>query len=287
MKKLLKRLLIFILVLIILVVGVLVGGYFYVKTTYDIDLIKTIGELKTLSEPVDETKIAPNAYSDADMVNVKDIINESTKNFITYTEENGYYVNFDEVPSEMKKIIKLSDKQIAAISQTIIDQELNGEIKIGSTSAKIKIMQVDIYKSTTGENMLNSIISIDLANVIKQIPETFPFTLIKEKIPKTLYISSTVIVSSGIQPFSYTILHDTFTINNLTPEQTDDMFHTLDVLMKIGDDKDLNIKIGQTLMDALVGSPTANGIAYALKDKGASGYEFTNENGTDYFVILR
>ena len=75
-----------------------------IKNTYDIDLIKTVKEFKTLSEPVDENSLCPNAFSDEDMVDVQSIVNQSVEDFITYSSENGYSVNFNNLPDEMKYI---------------------------------------------------------------------------------------------------------------------------------------------------------------------------------------
>ena len=67
------------------------------------------------------------------------------------------------------------------VISNVVLRNADREIKIGSTTAKIKILQVDFYKTSAGENMLNSIISVNLDNVIKQVPDSFPYSLIKNK----------------------------------------------------------------------------------------------------------
>ena len=97
--KALKISLISLTVVIVLIGCALLGGYFYVKNQYGIDLINTARELKILSEPVNETDLCPHAFSNEDMLDVQALVNQSVENFITYTEDQGYVVNFDNLPN--------------------------------------------------------------------------------------------------------------------------------------------------------------------------------------------
>lgn len=284
--KIIKNFLISVLALIILVGSVAVGGYFYVKKTYDIDLLKTVKELKILSEPVNESELCPHAFTDSDMLDVQTEVNNSVENFITYSEQHGYAVNFDDLPDQMKYIIRLTDKQVGALAQTIINQETGGKIAIAGKEVDLAVKQVQFSSITTTSALVNVIVSIDLTPFIGDMPEKFPFTYLKKHIPSGLYISSTVKIDKG-EPFTYTVSHQALTINKLSKEDTEDLFHTLDVVLKVGSAKDWNVKIGTAIANALIGNEVDNGLAYSLKGIGATDYKFFKEAGVNYFSVLR
>ena len=73
------------LVVIIAIVGVtVIGGYVYVRATYGIDLFRTAGQLKTLTQAVDETALCPNAYGEQDFVEMKSAVNDKIDGLIVY-----------------------------------------------------------------------------------------------------------------------------------------------------------------------------------------------------------
>lgn len=92
------RNLIITLVVIVAILGVvIIGGYVYVRTTYGIDLFRTAGQLKTLSQDVDESALCPNAYGEQDFVEMKSAVNDKIDGLIVYEKGkgyNGYSVNF-------------------------------------------------------------------------------------------------------------------------------------------------------------------------------------------------
>lgn len=51
------------LVVVVAILGVaVIGGYIYVRTTYGIDLFRTAGQLKILTQAVDESALCPDAF---------------------------------------------------------------------------------------------------------------------------------------------------------------------------------------------------------------------------------
>lgn len=284
--KIIKRLLIFLLIVVLLVGAVVVGGYFYVKNNFGIDLIKTVKELKTLNETVDESELCPNAFSASDMVDVQTEVNRSVEDFITYSEEHGYSVNFDDLPDEMKYIIRLTDKQVGALAQTVIQQEMDGKISFGDKQVGIALKQIQFSSITEDSALFNAVLSIDLTPLTKDLTG-FPFSYIKKFIPDALYISSTVKIERGTTDFSYTVSHDTLLINNLSKDETEDLFNTLDVVLKVGSAEKLNESVGTAIANALIGNENENGLAYSLKAIGATNYEFSEDAGVRYFSVLR
>lgn len=57
--KAIKGLIITLVVIFALVVVTIIGGYIYVRSTYGIDLFRTAGQLKTLSQTPDEKLFVP------------------------------------------------------------------------------------------------------------------------------------------------------------------------------------------------------------------------------------
>lgn len=284
--KVLKRLLIALLIMVLLAGALVAGAYFYVKNTYGIDVFKTIGQLKTLGREVDEAELCPNAFSESDMASVEDEINASVDGFILYTEENGYKVNFDDLPSEMKTVIKLTDKQVGAVADTVVRQEMNGEVEIADKKVPVKLLQVafsDIDES--GNADFNVVVRLDLKPLTADVDEGAK-RFVGKYLPEFLYVSSTVRVTRGAG-FEFTVAHKTLTLNNLSAKDTEEFLGTLDKLMGIGTAQTLNETIGNTVLSSLIGSESQNGLAYSLKNIGATGYTFTTENGVNYFEVLR
>ena len=247
--KLIKRLLVSVIVLAI----ALYCGYQYVLTTYGVDLLRTANELKILIEPVNEDSLCKNKFTDEDMVDVQELVNESVENFITYTEQHGYEVNFDDLPEEMKHIIKLTDKQVGALANVVIEQEIDGKLLINNKPLGIDLKQVDYSEVETGA-LFNSIFALDISEFTKDIPSGFPFDNIKPYIPEVFYISSTVNIIQKEEAFSYEVTHSSLTINNLNKEDTLDLYNTLNKILKMGSLEDLNTKVGNVLMNALIGN---------------------------------
>lgn len=284
--KAIKRFFVTVLVIVLVLAIALVGGYFYIRSAYGIDLINTVGQLKTLGEDVDETALCPNAFSDADMVDVQTEVNKSVEDFITYTEEHGYLVNFDNLPDEMKYIIKLTDRQVGALAQTVISQEMQGKIEVGGNSLELTLKQVEFSEIQDGNALFNSVVKVDLSSIKAGMNE-FPLSWLKGYVPDCFYVSSTVCVQKGNRAFAYTVSHRSLTVNNLSPSDTEDLFHTLDVVLKIGSAETLNLQIGEALIGSLIGVEGQNGLAYSLREIGAEDYSFITEDGCGYFAVLR
>ena len=112
------------LVVIIAIVGVtVIGGYVAVRSKYGIDLFRTAGQLKTLSQDVDESALCPNAYGEQDFVEMKSAVNDKIDGLIVYEKDkgyNGYSVNFASLAGKsMTDPIFLTEKHVGAIAQTV------------------------------------------------------------------------------------------------------------------------------------------------------------------------
>lgn len=284
--KLIKRLITFLITIVAIIAVAVIGGYVYVRVNYGIDLFNTVSQLKVLSEKVDESKLCPEAFDKVnDMKDVQEMVNSSVKNMIEYSEEN-YVVNLESLPEDMKAIIKLSDKQVGALANQVSYQKTEGVISVGNKSINYELKQIDFSNITSdGSTDFNIVVRLDLST-IKDEMNGFPLKYLKKYVPDYFYISSTVRVEKAEStPFVYELEHKELTINNLDKEGTDDLFNTLDKVFKFGSAESLNLKVGETVVGALIGDEKNPGFAYTLKGKGASDFYFAEESGVDYFIV--
>lgn len=281
--KALKRLFITLLIIVLVLAIAFFGGYFFVRKKYGVDLFKTASQLKTLSADVDEGALCPNAFTDADMVDVQTEVNKSVQDLISYSEENGYVINFDNLPSSMLYLIRLSDRQVGALAQTVLEQELGGKTEVQGKEIGIALKQIE-FSATEDGTLFNAVVQLDIS-AIKADMSGFPFSLFKKYVPDSLYISSTVLVQKGAEAFSYTATHHALTVNHLGASDTEDLLHTLNLVTGIGSAEDLNEAISSALLGVLIGGEGQTGFAYALKDVGATDYDFLQETDGVYFAV--
>lgn len=275
------------LVSIIAVVAIAVlGVYLYVRSSFGIDIFKTVGQLNTLNERVDESILCPNAFSDSDMQGVMSEVNGSVENLITYSEQDGYSVTLENISSTMDSDIKLSDKQVGALMQTIINQVTSDGISVGGKSMPIELKQVKFSELSQGKVNVNCVVKLDVTP-FKAEMKGFPFNYLSKYVPDNLYLSSSVTVVKGGEAFAYTTENAVLSVSNLSVSDTQDLFHTLDVVLKIGSASDMAEKLSTTLIGTIIGSQSQTGFAYSLKPIGATDYEFISVSDQIYFTVKK
>lgn len=279
------------LVVIIAIVGVtVIGGYVYVRATYGIDLFRTAGQLKTLSKGVDESALCPNAYGEQDFVTMKSEIDERLPGLIVYEKDegfNGYSVNFAAIEGQtVTDTISLSEKQTGAIAQTVFYGQTGGKIKIGEKEVSVTVVQVDFSEiSENGSADFGVVAKIDLTP-FKADMGGFPYKYFKKYIPDNLYVSSVVRVDKTEEDgFSYKVSHKSITLNNLSGDDTADLFNTLNAVLKIGTAENLNMQVGTMAVNALIGTKDNPGFAYSMKAIGAKYFMFATSADADRFII--
>lgn len=146
--KAIKGLIITLIVIVALVGVAIIGGYIYVRSTYGIDLFRTAGQLKTLSQTPDEKTLCPNAFSASDMADVKAAMDKNLNGLISYNEGEGYEgykVDFSAITSPMPFAdeIVFSSKQAGALAQTIFFGQTGGVVKIGEKELSVRLVQMN------------------------------------------------------------------------------------------------------------------------------------------------
>ena len=285
------RNLIITLVVIVAILGVvIIGGYVYVRTTYGIDLFRTAGQLKTLTKDVDESALCPNAYGEQDFVEMKSEVNDKIDGLIVYEKDkgyNGYSVNFASLAGKsMTDPIFLTEKHVGAIAQTVFYEQTGGKIKLGDKEVSVTVMQADFSEiAANGSADFNVVAKLDLTP-FKADMGGFPYKYFKKYIPDNLYVSSTVRVDKTEEDgFAYTVTHKSLTLNNLSADDTADLFNTLNAVLKIGTAENLNMQVGTMAVNALIGTEKSNGFAYSLKAIGATAFKFETASDAERFIV--
>ena len=288
--KAIKNLIISLVVIVAILGVVIIGGYVYVRTTYGIDLFRTAGQLKTLSKDVDESALCPNAYGEQDFVTMKSEIDKRFPGLVVYEKGkgyNGYSVNFAALADKsMTDPIFLTEKHVGAIAQTVFYEQTGGKIKLGDKEVSVTVMQVDFSEiAANGSADFNVVAKIDLTP-FKADMGGFPYKYFKKYIPDNLYVSSTVRVDKTEEDgFAYTVTHKSLTLNNLSADDTADLFDTLNAVLKIGTAENLNMQVGSMAVNALIGTKDAIGFAYSMKAIGAKSFDFGTVSDIDLFIV--
>lgn len=288
--KTIKNLIITFFVIVAIVGVTVIGGYIYVRTTHGIDLFRTAEQLKTLSKDVDESALCPNAYGEQDFAEMKSAVNDKIDGFIVYEKGkgyNGYSVNFASLAGKsMTDSIFLLEKHVGAIAQTVFYEQTGGKIKIGEKEVSVTVMQVDFSEiAANGSADFGVVAKLDLTP-FKADMDGFPYKLLKKHIPDSLYVSSTVRVDKTEEDgFAYTVTHKSLTLNNLSADDTADLFDTLNAVLKIGTAENLNMQVGSMAVNALIGTKDAIGFAYSMKAIGAKSFGFCTISDIDLFVV--
>lgn len=288
--KAIKNLIITLVVIVAILGVVIIGGYIYVRSTYGIDLFRTAGQLKTLSQDVDESALSPNAFGEEDFGAMKTELNKKFDGFVSHEEGkgyNGYSVNFASLAGKsMTDPIFLTEKQVGAVAQTVFYEQTGGKIKIGEKEVSVTVVQIDFSEiAANGSADFNVVAKIDLTP-FKADMGGFPYKYFKKYIPDNLYVSSTVRVDKTEEDgFAYTVTHKSLTLNNLSGDDTADLFNTLNAVLKIGTAENLNMQVGTMAVNALIGTKDNPGFAYSMKAIGAKSFDFGTFSDIDLFIV--
>lgn len=271
-----KKLIISLIVIIGILAVALISVYIVARVNLGVDLFRTVGQLKTLSQPVNEQESFYAAYRSEDLADLKSQTDSQLGDVVLYEEGKGYEgytVDFTALAlsGATAKPVFLSERQAGALAEIVFHQQTGGELTIADKEISVCVLQIAFTEidAETGNADLNVTVKLDLTP-FKNDMEGFPFNLLKGIVPDALYVTSVVRIEKG-EGISYTVVPKYLTLNNLSAEDTSDFFHTLDVVLKIGSAEELNAKIGTTAANALIGMEQNPGFVYALKATGGAG----------------
>ena len=271
-----KKLIISLIVIIGILAVALISVYIVARVNLGVDLFRTVGQLKTLSQPVNEQESFSAAYRSEDLAELKSQTDSQLGDVVLYEEGKGYEgytVDFTALALSgvTAKPVFLSEQQAGALAEIVFHQQTGGVLTIADKEISVCVLQIAFTEidAETGNADLNVTVKLDLTP-FKNDMKGFPFNLLKGFVPDTLYVTSVVRIEKG-EGLAYTVTPKYLTLNNLSGDDTSDFFHTLDVVLKIGSAEELNAEIGTTAANALIGTEQNPGFVYALKATGGSG----------------
>lgn len=271
-----KKLIISLIVIIGILAMALIGVYIVARVNLGVDLFRTVGQLKTLSQPVNEQESFSAAYRSEDLAELKSQTDSQLGDVVLYEEGKGYEgytVDFTALAlsGATAKPVFLSEQQAGALAEIVFHQQTGGVLTIADKEISVCVLQIAFTEidAETGNADLNVTVKLDLTP-FKNDMEGFPFNLLKGIVPDALYVTSVVRIEKG-EGLAYTVTPKYLTLNNLSGDDTSDFFHALDVVLKIGSAEELNAEIGTTAANALIGTEQNPGFVYALKATGGSG----------------
>lgn len=272
---------------IIITLALILGiGCFIVKQKYGVDVFSTISQIKTLNQKVDESKY-DSKFSDNDMKDAQIAVNAKMEGLISYTEEDGYKIKEEGigVESQISADLLLSDKQLGAIINNLINQNEEGmTLDVSGNKLQIYFIQLKFLEVRENEADINIVVKVDVRE-LKQKMNSFPTNIVAKRIPDYLYISSTSTIKKGENAFEYEVLSKDIEINNLNSQDTKSFLNTLNLVFKFGTSDDFNLMIAKPFVNALIGNSENNGFAYSLKGLGVKDYNFVVVDDINYYVL--
>ncbi|MBQ8451461.1 MAG: InlB B-repeat-containing protein [Clostridia bacterium] len=252
----------------IMSIVVLIGGaaaFVYFK--YNINVVNLVKEINLLGKPVDENQIASYKYSNQDLENANKIINSVT----TSTE-----------------FLSLTDKELGAYINNNIQENADGvKITLGSNEVNLldyefKLIQMQFTQPEDANDLtnFNIVLSANLEKLKNDYFSKFPASIIKNLIPTNVYISCTTTITKTSSSFD--LESKKFTINNLSYDETKDLFSAINSFIKLGSADEFNLNLSKSFVDALIGE---NGIYKQLESQGATAYHFNNTESEHSFTI--
>ncbi len=283
-------------ILILIFVVVLIFGSIlaFIKIKYDINLFTAIKQLKAFGKKPNVEKIVTYPIDDTSLDNALLKIDGVGLSSIYTRNGNDVEFGLDNIQGAvaMSGELALSDKELASIVNSYFNSMLSdvvpeeGQDVLGDTAEVVQIKITDVQTLAGGLTSanLNIIAKADMTS-FKQMLTSFPLSLIKDYIPKTLYINSTTKITMTDDTL-YTVNPVDLRLNNFTSKQTSEFIKLIDKLIGTGSAFELNKNIGELVCEVLIGNPDATeGIVYSLRDAGAKSCGFRDVSGAGHFYI--
>ena len=123
-----KKLIISLIVIIAIVAVALIGVYIAARVKLGVDLFRTIGQLKTLNQPVNEQEAFTAAYKSQDLADLKSQTESQLGSVVLYEEGKGYEgysVDFTALAlaGATAKPVILSEQQAGALAEIVFYQQ--------------------------------------------------------------------------------------------------------------------------------------------------------------------
>ena len=279
-----KKLITTIIVIIALLGVITIGGYIYIRTKYEIDLFNTVSQLKTLLNEPDENNICEDPIVLNDYDKMKSTINNNLGEIVT-KENDNYIVNLNNLTaSTLTSPLILTSKETGALCQSVIDSQKYGKIKLGDHYIEIKILNMSFINIKDTSIDIKVILKVNM-NSLKNTMNKFPYSLFIKYIPDVMYFTSIFTINKTNKGFEYEVSNVSLGINELNEEETNELLVVLNTIFKTGTADEINVRIGNSIANALIGNEKEPGFAYTMIAASASQFVFETIDKENCFVI--
>jgi len=275
---------------IVLIVALLFGGVcVYAKSKFDVDVITTLKQVKSLAQNIDENNAFKNKFGDDDKLSLKNDINAQFSGLITYNETDGYGIgsSSDNITSDLA----LNEKQLGALFDIFISQMDSDDgflnFEIGGQKLDIKFLQVALENLTSNSVDMSVTIKISISS-LKDSMKDFPLSLVAKLIPDNLYLTSYFTITKGANAFEYTTSSKGIAINGLDKAGTQGLLDTINKFTSLDSVTDSLNSVNDIFANSLIGnSENPNGFAYSLNALGVNDYNFEQVGDANCFVLKK
>ena len=245
-------------------------GVLYFK--FNVNVINLIGQVNTLNQAVSADTLYKNKFTESDLTSFNNKFNSQ------YLENDAFL---------------FSDKEIGAF----ISEELKNSVPIDTgafnivTECNMQLIQIDFYNTFDKSNSnhltdMNVVIKLDMRKVKSENMESFLFSLISDKVPDDIYVSSDFEIIVADNENGYELKPKSITVNNLNEKDTAEFFNAINIVIKMGTAEEFSMSIGEPFASAMLDS-NENSLFSSLKDAGAKSYSYLTENEIDYFIVYK
>lgn len=168
-----KKLIISLIVMIGILAVALISVYIVARVNLGVDLFRTVGQLKTLSQPVNEQESFPAAYRSEDLADLKSQTDSQLGDVVLYEEGKGYEgytVDFTALAlsGATAKPVFLSERQAGALAEIVFHQQTGGELTIADKEISLCVLHITFTEIDveTGNADLNAEIGTTAANAL-------------------------------------------------------------------------------------------------------------------------
>lgn len=268
------------LIITILVIAILFGSFYvFVLIKYDIDLFRTIGQVKAMMKPVDESAYT-HMYTSEDMDSFKEKINSGSIGELTGDDETGYWVSGITV----MHTIYLTEEECGAFIGNLMDEHNVDSVEMGENRLQYKFIQMtfDNIDETNHTADVTVVLKLNISSIKAQF-NSFPANLIAKYIPDNFYISATAKLERDASlPFKYTITGQGVTINKLNQSGTKELLGILNKFASFGTVEQLSLNMTKPFVTVLIGDDENAGLAFT---SGGQNYDFEVVDEVSCFVV--
>ena len=111
-------------------------GCVSIRVKYKVNVFKLGGQIKELNQPVKVERLVTNPQTLDDMADAKIVTDECLNGLISYSEQEGYEITPDKISGNMIGEMRFTDKQIAAILDTIMTSAEDDEENVEETNTE-------------------------------------------------------------------------------------------------------------------------------------------------------